>query len=157
YERINYDTGINGRLIVNGLGGNDAFFTDDNSAVTTLDGGLGNDNFQIGQIYGLSRDSFNLPPKASFNGPSPVTFTKDAVLGDTISSTGLVAAGFVLGDAIAVTGTPNGVDDGIYHVAAIIGTTTLRLSEKGIVTTLTAPAAVTAMCNPRLSGLNPAD
>ena len=38
-ERINYDTGINGRLTVNGLGGNDYFAVDDNSATTTLDGG----------------------------------------------------------------------------------------------------------------------
>ncbi|HET7128184.1 MAG TPA: hypothetical protein VFJ93_03815, partial [Gaiellaceae bacterium] len=73
YERINYDTGINGRLIVNGLGGNDAFFSDDNSAVTTLDGGLGNDSFQIGQIYGLSRDSLNTPANCTprLNGPNP--------------------------------------------------------------------------------------
>ncbi|MFZ1879461.1 MAG: hypothetical protein WAU41_04785, partial [Gaiellaceae bacterium] len=62
YERINYDTAINGRLIVNGLGGNDYFATDDNSAITTLDGGMGNDTFQIGQIYGFARDSFNAPP-----------------------------------------------------------------------------------------------
>ncbi len=56
-ERINYDTGINGRLNVNGLGGNDYFAMDDNSATTTLDGGNGNNTFQIGQIYGLFRDS----------------------------------------------------------------------------------------------------
>ena len=54
YERINYDTAINGRLIVNGLGGNDAFFSDDVTATTTLDGGAGNDSFQVGQIYGLA-------------------------------------------------------------------------------------------------------
>src|SRR4029077_20972517 len=55
-ERINYDRGLN-RLIVNGLGGNDYFASDDNSVITTLDGGAGNDTFQIGQIYGLFRDS----------------------------------------------------------------------------------------------------
>ncbi|HEX4526566.1 MAG TPA: hypothetical protein VH108_07475, partial [Gaiellaceae bacterium] len=77
YERINYDAAINGRLIVNGLGGNDAFFSDDNSAVTTLDGGVGNDNFQIGQIYGLSRDSFTFGSSSTPNcsprlgGPNP--------------------------------------------------------------------------------------
>ncbi|HEV8460189.1 MAG TPA: Calx-beta domain-containing protein [Gaiellaceae bacterium] len=58
YERINYDAAINGRLIVNGKGGNDYFASDDNSAITTLDGGAGNDTFQIGQIYGLQRDPF---------------------------------------------------------------------------------------------------
>ncbi|MGB7818284.1 MAG: Calx-beta domain-containing protein, partial [Ornithinibacter sp.] len=56
-ERIGYDTAINGRLTVYGLSGNDYFATDDNSAITTLDGGSGNDTFQIGQIYGLQRDA----------------------------------------------------------------------------------------------------
>src|SRR5207248_2034882 len=60
YERINYDAAINGRLIVNGMGGNDYFASDDNSAVTTLDGGLGNDTFQIGQIFGLARDPYGV-------------------------------------------------------------------------------------------------
>ena len=55
-ERVSYDADLNGRLMVYGLGGNDYFATDDNSAVTTLDGGLGNDTFQIGQVYGLKRD-----------------------------------------------------------------------------------------------------
>ena len=55
-ERINYDAALNGRLIVYGLGGNDVFAVDDNSAITTLDGGAGNDTFQIGQIFGRQRD-----------------------------------------------------------------------------------------------------
>ena len=56
-ERVNYDTAINGRLKVYGLGGNDYFAVDDNSSITTLDGGADNDKFQIGQIYGTKRDS----------------------------------------------------------------------------------------------------
>ena len=56
-QRINYDAALNGRLSVYGLGGNDAFFVDDNSAITTLDGGAGYDTFQIGQIFGLKRDT----------------------------------------------------------------------------------------------------
>ncbi|HSO01714.1 MAG TPA: hypothetical protein VLS46_04250, partial [Gaiellaceae bacterium] len=55
-QRINYDQALNGRLSVFGLGGNDQFFVDDNSAITTLDGGSGYDSFQIGQIFGLKRD-----------------------------------------------------------------------------------------------------
>ncbi len=58
-ERINYDSALNGRLSVYGLGGNDYYAVDDNSAVTTLDGGSGNDTFQIGQLYGLTRDCLN--------------------------------------------------------------------------------------------------
>ena len=60
YERINYDTAINGRLIVNGLGGNDYFAIrrqQRRSRPSTA--ALGNDTFQIGQIYGLQRDPFN--------------------------------------------------------------------------------------------------
>ena len=55
-QRINYDTALNGRLSVFGLGGNDAFFVDDTSSTATLDGGAGFDLFQIGQIFGLKRD-----------------------------------------------------------------------------------------------------
>ena len=50
-ERINYDENINGRLVVNGGAGNDYFAVDGNSALTTLDGGAGDDTFQIGQLY----------------------------------------------------------------------------------------------------------
>ena len=56
-QRINYDTALNGRLSVYGMGGNDAFFVDDNSAITTLDGGAGFDLFQVGQIFGFKRDA----------------------------------------------------------------------------------------------------
>jgi Ca2+-binding RTX toxin-like protein len=56
-ERVNYDENINARLIVNGLGGNDKFVADDNSSITTLDGGDGDDTFQIGQVFGTLRDA----------------------------------------------------------------------------------------------------
>ena len=157
YERINYDAAINGRLIVNGLGGNDAFFSDDNAAITTLDGGAGNDSFQIGQIYGLSRDSFDAPaaPGATFTGS--LTFAADAVLGDTISavSTDWATAGYAAGELIVVTGA--GANDGTYQIAEIESTTTLRLVEKGALTGATSDATVNTACTPRLSGPNPAD
>ena len=35
YERINYNETINGRLVINGLLGNDRYVVDDNSAITT--------------------------------------------------------------------------------------------------------------------------
>ena len=56
-ERVNYDENINSRLIVRGFAGNDYFAVDDNAAITTLDGGSDNDQFQIGQIYGAPRIS----------------------------------------------------------------------------------------------------
>jgi len=54
-ERINYTENINARMIVRGLAGDDVFAVDDNAAITTLDGGLGKDSFQIGQMYGAPR------------------------------------------------------------------------------------------------------
>jgi len=55
-QRINYDAALNGRMSIYGLGGNDYFGVDDNSAITTLDGGAGYDVFQVGQIFGQKRD-----------------------------------------------------------------------------------------------------
>ena len=67
-QRINYDTGINGRVIVEGRGGNDAFFADDTTVIMTLDGGAGDDIFQIGQIFGAQRNEAdgNLLPQDVF-------------------------------------------------------------------------------------------
>ncbi|MGH3369916.1 MAG: hypothetical protein ACRDPR_07925, partial [Nocardioidaceae bacterium] len=58
-ERVNYDAGLNGRLSVYGRGGNDYYAVDDVTVITTLDGGAGADQFQIGQLYGLTRDCLN--------------------------------------------------------------------------------------------------
>jgi Ca2+-binding RTX toxin-like protein len=60
-ERVNYDENINARLIIQGLGGNDTIVADDNSAITTLDGGDGNDLIQIGQVFGMPRDDASVP------------------------------------------------------------------------------------------------
>ena len=75
-ERVNYDSSINGRLMVFGQGGNDVFAVDDNAAITTLDGGTGNDTFQLGQLYGLQRDGKQPPsprPLGDTSGGSLVT------------------------------------------------------------------------------------
>ncbi|MBK5565794.1 hypothetical protein [Ensifer sp. SSB1] len=53
--RINYDTALNGRVTVEGLGGNDNFYSDDTTAIVSLQGGAGDDSFQIGQIFGNKR------------------------------------------------------------------------------------------------------
>ncbi len=55
-QRINYDTALNGRLTVYGQAGNDHFYVDDTTVTITLDGGVGFDNFQIGQVFGTKRD-----------------------------------------------------------------------------------------------------
>ncbi|CAM2780863.1 LEPR-XLL domain-containing protein [Vibrio rarus] len=56
-ERINYDGNINARLIINGLDGEDSFYSDDTGTIVTLDGGAGNDTFQVGQLFGSDRQA----------------------------------------------------------------------------------------------------
>ncbi len=95
-ERVNYDTSINGRLKVYGLGGNDYFAVDDNSAITTLDGGLGDDKFQIGQIYGTKRDS--LPSTAdggayALGNTSGGSLSSQDVFGSIATTRGWLSAG----------------------------------------------------------------
>ncbi|MBT6144559.1 MAG: hypothetical protein HOH74_03955, partial [Gemmatimonadetes bacterium] len=66
-ERVNYDENINARLVVSGLGGDDKIVADDNSTITTLDGGDGIDTFQIGQVFGTPRDAAaGLTPNETF-------------------------------------------------------------------------------------------
>ena len=80
-ERINYDDHINSRLTVNGLGGNDLFVVDDNSAITTLDGGLGNDRFIVGQLFDIPRTPPAVHPEDQF----PTIATKLGLLSDGVS------------------------------------------------------------------------
>src|SRR5690606_23100068 len=54
-ERVNYDTSINGRLIVETGLGDDVFAVDDTSTTITLDAGAGDDEFQFGQLFGTPR------------------------------------------------------------------------------------------------------
>ena len=54
-QRINYDTALNGRISVYGQSGNDHFYSDDTSVTISLQGGQGDDTFQIGQIFGTKR------------------------------------------------------------------------------------------------------
>jgi len=52
-ERFNYDDGINGGITINGLEGNDIFAMDDNAGSVILNGGIGDDIFQFGQVIYL--------------------------------------------------------------------------------------------------------
>jgi len=105
-QRVNYDSSINGRLMVFGQGGNDYFAVDDNAATTTLDGGAGNDTFQIGQVYGLQRDGTNhsQTPLGNTFGGSVVTnsdlfpqlsnsLTPQSIYGTVATTRGWLSAG----------------------------------------------------------------
>ncbi|SHL67163.1 hypothetical protein SAMN05444414_1269 [Roseovarius marisflavi] len=61
-ERINYNETINARVRIETGEGNDMFAMDDNSTLLTLDGGIGDDTFQIGQIFGSERQPDNVAP-----------------------------------------------------------------------------------------------
>ena len=52
-QRVNYQN-MEG-LVVNGLAGDDRFYSDDTRAAATLNGGTGDDSFQIGQLYNSPR------------------------------------------------------------------------------------------------------
>ena len=51
-EMVTYGDDMNAGLVVNGLEGDDVFAVDDNSTITTLNGGAGDDKFNVGQLYG---------------------------------------------------------------------------------------------------------
>lgn len=53
-ERTDYDGNLES-LVVLALGGNDRFAIDDNKAITRIEGGAGEDFFQIGQMYNTLR------------------------------------------------------------------------------------------------------
>jgi Ca2+-binding RTX toxin-like protein len=65
-ERINYDSTINGNgtlvsgVTINGRAGGDYFAFDDNSTTMTVDGGDGDDIFQVGQMFQSQRVSPNV-------------------------------------------------------------------------------------------------
>jgi Ca2+-binding RTX toxin-like protein len=55
-EHINYDNTIDAGITINTLGGADLVAFDDNSSLTTVNGGDGDDRFQVGQLFGDDPD-----------------------------------------------------------------------------------------------------
>ena len=60
-ERINYDFTLNRGVQIFGRKGDDRFALDDNSTILTIDGGQGDDSFQIGQMFPSSRIPAQIP------------------------------------------------------------------------------------------------
>jgi len=71
-QRINYDTGVSAATIEL-ADGDDHFFSDDTSTRFTVNGGAGDDNFQVGQLYGLNRLSPNVLASDQFPTLTPTT------------------------------------------------------------------------------------
>ena len=60
-ERVNYDNTQNRGLRIYGRAGDDRFTLDDNSTLTTIDGGQGDDSFQVAQIFQSTREFPRIP------------------------------------------------------------------------------------------------
>ena len=102
-ERVNYDASMDGGLTVNGGAADERFYVDDNSTVTTIDGGAGNDLFQIGQLFGT------LPNGA---GADARVVASDAQNIDLTSAS----------DDLALTRTTRGwVSAGVSHATTVLG------------------------------------
>ena len=100
-ERINYNSSINDRVTLEGLAGNDVFISDDNGSLMTLDGGLGNDSFQFGQLFGNE-------PVAS-NGASGVAAFDDIETAET-------TRGFLSNGITYATTAFGGAGDDVFTV-----------------------------------------
>jgi Ca2+-binding RTX toxin-like protein len=55
FDRVNYNTALEGGLTIRGLNGNDRFIVDETSIATVIEGGEGADYFQFGQIFATDR------------------------------------------------------------------------------------------------------
>ncbi|MBW2349292.1 MAG: hypothetical protein JRF59_15880, partial [Deltaproteobacteria bacterium] len=85
FERVWYDGNMNGGLFVNSGQGADTLALDDNSTVTTLDTGEGDDTVQIGQIFR------SIPP--GMTEPEDVIQTTLGYLTNGVSFETMVCAG----------------------------------------------------------------
>ncbi|MCK4276071.1 MAG: hypothetical protein KAX78_06135 [Phycisphaerae bacterium] len=118
-ERINYDQNLNEGIVLNGLGDNDHFASDDNSATTTLNGGAGNDTFQIGQVFNADR----LPPHVAGGDEIVTTHTTVGYLtnGASLPLTANGGAGedeFVVFRNLAPVSLNGGADNDTFTVRA---------------------------------------
>ncbi|MCX2973495.1 LEPR-XLL domain-containing protein [Halieaceae bacterium IMCC8485] len=120
-ERVDYTASME-TLIINSGFGRDYFALDDNRASTTINGGSGNDVFQIGQMFNLART--NLPTEGNIqehpNPNAPANYdTSETDIFATIETT----RGF-LSNGITEATTINGGDDNdsfvVFHNKAVL-------------------------------------
>lgn len=136
-ERVNYNADINAGLIVNGLGGNDAFYTDDNSSITTLTGGSGADSFQIGQVFGTERTiAASIAPADVFDTtPVIIGIIRDPLTNQVIFNPVVDAlTDAVKADILAAIAISNGLNqplDGIAYVSTGVTFDTTALGGDG--------------------------
>src|SRR5262249_44903188 len=83
-ERTNY-RGVES-LTLNTLGGDDSVTSDDTLAVTTINGGIGNDTFQVGQVFKSQRGSTELGIDDILDKDVPTLIAKLSSGSDALSS-----------------------------------------------------------------------
>jgi Ca2+-binding RTX toxin-like protein len=119
-ERIDYDHRIEA-MIINSFAGDDYFALDDNRAVTTINGGLGQDTFQVGQMFATPRtvEDAHIQPHDS-DKPHDGRLEVGTDVFATIETT----RGF-LSNGISEATTINGGDDNdsfiVFHNKAVLG------------------------------------
>ncbi len=118
-ERINYDESINGRLRINAGSGHDQFYMDDNSAITTLDGGEGEDLFQIGQVFGTNPNGTIDDPRVVADDVDDIDRTSDS---DDIDLTQITRGWLSRGVTYAMTifGGEDGDTFSVYSNKAVL-------------------------------------
>ncbi|MHB8050091.1 MAG: carboxypeptidase regulatory-like domain-containing protein [Coriobacteriia bacterium] len=107
-ERVDYDNVE--RLVVNGQVGNDKFFMDDAHAEVTLNGGAGQDTFQIAQLYRSERIYPNVSSETDVVTPDYLgPLVDDPFPRNTAdTSNGAVAYRYIGGDQFATEATTRG-------------------------------------------------
>lgn len=134
-ERVDFDDQIDAGLNVHGLAGNDRFVSDQTTTRTVLDGGVGKDVFQVGQVFGTPRDddagiAADEPFETTAVFLGVVRDASGAVLFDPVVDTLTSETVDLIRAAIAAS--PSGQIDGIGYVSAGVShRTTIRGGDDG--------------------------
>lgn len=83
-ERVNFTKGI-GVVNLNANGGDDKIYVDGTAKITNIDGGAGDDEFQIGQLYNSERKASEAQSIAVDDGFNTIKTTKEQYLSDGVT------------------------------------------------------------------------
>ena len=83
-ERVNFTKGI-GVVNLNANGGDDKIYVDGTAKITNIDGGAGDDEFQIGQLYNSERKASETQCIAVDDGFNTIKTTKEQYLSDGVT------------------------------------------------------------------------
>jgi len=121
-ERVDYTAAMES-LTINSGRGDDYFALDDNRAATTINGGIGNDVFQIGQMFNLQRntdlDGGNIQPHANPTHPDSPDNDGETDIFATIETTrGFLSNGIT--EATTINGGSGEDSFVVFHNRAVL-------------------------------------